>query len=318
MPIPPIAPGDTILLFLTFPFDFRADLPIRAGPAVCLDCTPHDALRCARPGLADFVLPGYNLVSGLVNCCLRKPVSVALPEGTTPSDVLFLSMAALRLTAPIGIEIAGQFELIKGEEGIGSPKLYLLQSAWQPKSGTEYQYSRARIATANRLGDRIIALRDEKRLMSALVLFTQVTLGMTRSLQMATMGLFAALEALFAPQGKHARVLATRTANFLSPVRFPVEIAVWLEHEYISRRNSLAHGIQDILAWRSQAVEPEKLVAFGRLHELVRLAILGFLSLPDEVIHQHSSLTGSYLQHFLEKLGPADGAFIKKQRAWCE
>jgi hypothetical protein len=101
-------------------------------------------------------------------------------------------------------------------------------------------------------------------------------------------------------------------------VEFPVEIASWLEDEYIHRRNSLAHGIQDILAWRWRAVEPEKHVAFGRLHELVRLSVLGFLSLPDEVIQDHSSLTGPRLQGFLDGLGPVDGEFSRRQKAWCE
>jgi hypothetical protein len=313
------APGDVILLFLTFPFDFKTNLPINMGGAVCLDYTPQDVLRYADPpGLADFVLPGYSVVPGLVNCCLRKPGSNALPAGMAVSDGMFLSLAALRLIAPLGIEIAGQFELTHEKERIGSPKLYLLRSPWQPKSENAHKYSATSVRRACRVANRIIALRDAKRLMSAQVLFTQVTLGMTSSLQLATMGLFAALEALFVPKGKIARELAKRTANFLSPVGFPVEITIWLEDEYIYRRNSLAHGIQDILAWRWKAVNPEKHVVFGRLHELVRLSLLGFLSLPDEVIQNHSSLTGPGLQGFLDGLIPVDGEFSRRQKAWCE
>src|SRR5215510_1436911 len=101
---PELATGDIILLFLTFPFDFKTNLPIDVGWAVCLDYTPQDVLRHADPpGLADFVLPGYSVVPGLVNCCLRKPVSNALPEGMAVSDAMFLSLAALRLIAPLGI-----------------------------------------------------------------------------------------------------------------------------------------------------------------------------------------------------------------------
>jgi hypothetical protein len=290
-----------------------------AGPAAYIDYTPQHVLRHADPpGLADFVLPGYSVVPALVNCCLRKPVSNALPEGMAVSDAMFLSLAAMRLIAPLGIEIAGQFELTHEKARIGSPKLYLLRSTWQPKSGGAYKYSATSVRRACRVANRIIALQDAKRLMIAQVLFTQVTLGMTSSLQLATLVLFAALGALFVPKGKSARELAKRTANLLSPVGFPAEIASWLEDEYIHRRNSLVHGIQDILAWHRKAVDPEKHVAFGRLHELVRLSLPGFLSLPDEVIHNHSRLTSPGLQGFLDGLRPVDGEFSRRQKAWCE
>ena len=58
-----LASSDVILLFLAFPFDFKTNLPINMGAAVCLDYTPQDVLRHADPpGLADFVLPGYSVV----------------------------------------------------------------------------------------------------------------------------------------------------------------------------------------------------------------------------------------------------------------
>ena len=121
------------------------------------------------------------------------------------------------------------------------------------------------------------------------------------------------------PRGKIARELAKRTANFLPPVGFPVEITSWLEDEYIHRRNSLAHGIEDILAWRWKAVDPEKHVAFGRLHELVRLSLLGFLSLYRTKLSKIIQVsTGPGLQGFLDGLIPVDGEFSRRQKAWCE
>lgn len=289
MSMPPVGTGDIFLLFLKFPFfGLETDLPIQVGPAVFLDSIPHNVLdRVSRQGVADFVQPGYSLGHGS-NCCLRRPASAALAGGMSASNALFLAAVALRMVAPFGIEIAGEFELTAEGDRIGSPKLYLVRSPWHPGSRSEHRYSGGMIERASQIAHRIVALKDAKRLMSAYVLFSQVTLGMTSSLQMATMALFSALEALFVPRGDHARALANWTANFFSPLAFPVAIAGWLECEYISRRSKLDHGVQDILPWGP--VEPEKLAAFRRLHELVRLAILGFLCLPEEDLQAHSTL----------------------------
>jgi hypothetical protein len=327
MPAPPITPGDIFLLFYSFPFDFGADLPIGIGPAVFLDSTPPQILDEANPaGLADFVLPGYSLPGiGLVQCCLRKPVSMMVPGGMTAPNALFSSLAALRLVAPLGIEIAGQFELSNSPEKISSPSLYNLRSAWQPLSGK--YFTGFLVDTASRVAYRIIEICDEKRIFTAYNLFTQVTVGMVSSLQMAVLGLFAALEALFVPRGNYARTLATRVARFLSSFQFPVELSKWLEQEYIHARSQLIHGVQDIHPSGKQpgqqgqvsvrGLDPAKAVTFGRLHEVVRLSILGFLSLPDQMIKEHSCKSGTHLQNLLEDLKPAEGEFINKQTAWC-
>jgi hypothetical protein len=322
----PITPGDIITLFYTFPFDFEAELPIRIGPAVFLDSTPQQILDKADPSaLADFVLPGYNLPgTGLVQCCLRKPVSITPPEGITALNAMFWSVAALRLVAPLGIEIAGKFEVSNDQE-ISSPSLYNLRSAWQPLSGKFY--SGPLVETASRVAYRIIDIRNEKRLFSAFNLFTQVTIGMVSSLQMAIMGLFAALECLFVPKGNHARTLATRVAGFLSGFMFPVEISEWLEHEYIHGRSKLIHGVPDVHPSGKQLTpanqkaggssDTPKTVAFGRLHELVRLSILGYLCLPNQMIRDHSGKNGTQLQNLIENITPAEGPFVREQTAWC-
>jgi hypothetical protein len=327
MSIPPITSGDIFLLFYTFPFDFEAELPIGIGPAVLLDSTPQQILDEADPAaLADFVLPGYNLPGiGLVQCCLRKPVSITPPEGITALNAIFWSVAGLRLVAPLGIEIAGKFE-VSNNQGISSPNLYNLRSAWQPLSGKFY--SGPLVDTASRIAYRIIGIRNEKRLFTAFNLFTQVTIGMVSSLQMAIMGLFAALECLFVPKGNHARTLATRVAGFLSGFEFPAEMSEWLEHEYIHGRSKLVHGVPDIHPSGTQPTQvgqqnegrrdTTRTVAFGRLHELARLSILGFLSLPDQTIKDHSAANGTRLQGLIENLGRAHGEFIAQQAVWCD
>jgi hypothetical protein len=326
MSIPPITSGDIFLLFYTFPFDFEAELPIGIGPAVLLDSTPQQILDEADPAaLADFVLPGYNLPGiGLVQCCLRKPVSITPPEGITALNAIFWSVAGLRLVAPLGIEIAGKFE-VSNNQGISSPNLYNLRSAWQPLSGKFY--SGPLVDTASRIAYRIIGIRNEKRLFTAFNLFTQVTIGMVSSLQMAIMGLFAALECLFVPKGNHARTLATRVAGFLSGFEFPAEMSEWLEHEYIHGRSKLVHGVPDIHPSGTQPTQvgqknggrsdTTRTVAFGRLHELTRLSILGFLSLPDQTIKDHSGKSGTHLQDLIENLSPPEGQFVAGQTAWC-
>ena len=165
MPTPPITPGDIFLLFYSFPFDFGTELPMDIGPAVVLDRTPQQILDEADPPtLADFVLPGYNLPGiGLVQCCLRKPASVMPPGEMTAANAIFSSLAALRLVAPLGIEIAGQFELSGNPDKISSPTLYNLRSTWQPPSSQYPYYTGALIDTASRVANRILEIRDEKR-----------------------------------------------------------------------------------------------------------------------------------------------------------
>src|SRR5262249_36327257 len=142
------------------------------------------------------------------------------------------------------------------------------------------------------------------------------------------MGLFAALECLFVPKGNHARTLTTRVAGFLSGFEFPAEMSEWLEHEYIHGRSKLVHGVPDIHPSGTQPTQvgqqsegrtdTTRTVAFGRLHEIVRLSILGFFGLPDQMIRDHSSKNGTQLQNLIENLGPPLGEFIAGQTAWSD
>jgi hypothetical protein len=189
-------------------------------------------------------------------------------------------------------------------------------------------YTGSLVDSASQIAYRIIEMRNEKRLFTAFNLFTQVTIGMVSSLQMAVMGLFAALECLFVPKGNYAQTLSTRVSRFLSSFHFPPEISEWLEHEYIQGRSKLMHGVPDIHPSGRQpaqggqrteeGTDTTRTVAFGRLHELVRLSVLGFLCLPDQIIKDHSGRTGTHLQNVIKNLGPAEGRFINGQRAWCD
>ena len=320
MTIPERGPGDTFLLFGEFPYDFDTELPVRAGPGIYLDSTPHDILcRAEPPALADYVLTGYNLNAGFPNSCLRYSSST-VPLGTVqPSSPLFNSIIALRLLAPIAIRVEGQFKLGRDERSIEEPSLYHLTSPWQPDSDARYSGRDVRFAAG--IARRLLHLLDPNygRIASGLLLFSQVTTGQARSFQMAYLALFAALEALFAPKGNKAETLGERTHSFLASIATPTGWSVqdWLTKEYQKGRSQLAHGIQDVVPFGGN-LRLCKQETFGRLHETARLCILGFLSLSDGELQSIGQGSGTSLQNELKALAPASGRFLKYQRMWCD
>ncbi len=316
MPVSSPQRGDSFLLFHELPYDFGEALPLPIGPCVYLGDTPQTLLDSVNPAaLADYVLPGYNLPgSGLVNCCLRCPAEQSQASEPGSSPLFFQSITALRLRAPLPIGVAGQFKLGSNDDLIQEPTLFQVFSPWQPD--TNARYSGADIASANDIAIRLkqVSESDYRRLKSAIVLFAQVTCGHSKSLQMAYLALFAALEALFAPQRNYANTLAYRVGTYLQPFEFPGSLRDWVEEEYRTGRNNLAHGVQEMAPrTKAQGSRPE---AFGRLHEITRLSILGFLSLDDGKLASHSTATGTELRGMLDSLGQAAGGFIEGQRFW--
>jgi hypothetical protein len=309
-------PGDVFLLFHELPYDFDGSLPQTLGVSVYLDNTPQGVLDSVDPSaLADYVLPGYHLPGhGLVSCCLRCPAGQPQQSSPDVSVLFFESLTALRLRAPLSIEVAGQFRLGSNDDLIQEPTLYQVFSPWQPVATA--RYTSADIASANDIVARLreVSLSDYQRLKSAIVLFAQVTCGHSKSLQMAYLALFTALEALFVPRGNYAHTLACRVATFLQTIQFPGSLSDWLEVEYRSGRSNLAHGVQDLVPrTRTQGNRAE---AFGRLHEITRLSILGFLSVDDARLADLSNSTGTGLRNLLDGLGCASGRYIEGQRYW--
>jgi hypothetical protein len=313
-------PGDIFLLFGEFAYDFETDLPIGVGRGIYLDNTPHGVLSGAQPrALADYVLPGYNLNAGSSNSCLRYSSCVALPSNIEPPSLLFNSVIALRLVAPGAIRVEGRFTLGHDGRSVENPSLYHLTSPWQPKLGGYYSAREVRFAAG--IARRLVCLLggDYGRIATAIVLFSQVTTGQVRSFQMAYLGLFSALEALFAPKSKKAEILADRADSFLATMGTPSGWSVrdWLSEEYQKGRSQLAHGIQDVIPWGAK-LRPCNQEAFGRLHEITRLCMLGFISLPDGRLRSIGQASGTTLQNELKSLAPAGGRFLKHQRMWCD
>ena len=311
-------PCDVFLLFDTLPYEFDEELPLTTGPNVYLEDTPIGVLDAVNPpSEADFVLPGYHLGLG-ANCCLRTPVVEIQQPGLGSTDLLFLSVSALRLRKPIVIKIAGGFELGSEENLLKNTMLYNISSSYQPYSNE--RYSGEDIFLSKKISERLMYIVESNysRIISAYVLFSQVTIGFSKSFQMAYLALFSALEALFIPHNGNkatkATSLAQRTANFLSNFDFPESLYDWLKNEYNQGRNKLAHGIQDISPWTG--LREGKKGSFGRLHEITRLCILGFLSLDDMELESLSRLKRTQLQQKLDNLSPATGRFLEGQRMW--
>jgi hypothetical protein len=316
MNIPISKQGDLYLLFHHLTYDFEVDLPLPLGPGVCLDRTPQDWLDSTEKGFADYILPGYNIAGlGLNNCCLRC-FSRSIPEEKLgPENLIFLSLLSLCLHLPLPINIAGQFRLGDNEERITEPKLYELSSPWSINS---YKlYTPSAIAESAAITERLINIERLgcKKLITGVNYFSHVSLGRSNSFQLSHLGLFAALEALFVPSGNKAASLSKRISKFLSNFDFPELMDKWVKDEYINGRHKLAHGIDD--ATFGTKLRPEKYQAFGRLHEITRLSLLGFLSMESENLIELSKGSGNSLQRMLDNLNTAYGKFLMGQKCWA-
>lgn len=314
LPVP--KPGDLFLLFHHLPYNFEEDLPLPIGPDVCLDNTPQIWLDSAEEGLADYLLPGYSLPGmGLNNCCLRCFSRSSPEKKLAPENSIFLSLLCLRLHSPLAIKIGGQFRLGDDDDRILDPTLYELYSPWSINGSIRYTPSA--IAESAAIAERLIVIEQLSlnRLITGLIFFSQVTLGQSTSFQLSHLGLFAALEALFVPSGNKAASLSQRIANFLCNFKFPEPMDKWIKDEYINGRHKLAHGIHD--ATFGTKLRPERYQAFGRLHEITRLSILGFLSMDSEKLKELSKSSGNSLQKALDNLSPASGNFLKAQKCWA-
>jgi hypothetical protein len=199
-PAPPEI-GDVFLLFHELPFDFTEQLPLALGPGVCLDATPWNLLETVKPALADYILPGYHLPGRQNHCCLHS-YEASLPH-FRPATLLFIAITALRLRTPLGIHIAGSFTCGPADNPIAECNLYQMASPWQPQR--DRVYTPTDIRAAADIANRLVEIDDlcYRRITTALVYFSQVTVGLSQSFQLSYLGLFAALEALFVPTGKN-------------------------------------------------------------------------------------------------------------------
>lgn len=253
---------------------------------------------------------------GINNCCLVSRVSESVPQNVTRESFLFTFLAALRLLAPAQISVAGHFIYGSVDEPISYPTLLNMQSTWQPDA--DFRYS----GTQFLLGGELLERMNENltagpnRLKYAIMMFTHVTSGFSLSYQMCVLGLYAVLEALFAPSrsGKnYAKTLGMRLGAFLSSYDNIVWIPDWIEKHYQSDRHSLSHGFWQ-LSPDSHHFNQRK-EEFGIVHEIARLSLLGFLSMDPKEI-RYLDLSSKKLQQALDNIKPASGDFIQGQKMW--
>jgi hypothetical protein len=309
--------GDLVLLFSNLPFDYEADLPLSPTVGVTVASTPHSLLDTPDADhLPCYVLPGTKLPGmDINNCCLVSRESESVPPNVTRESLLFSYLASLRLLAPAPISVAGHFVYGGDAEPISHPTLFNMQSMWQPDAN--YRYSGAEFLRGGRLLDRMngYLTAGPARLKYALMMFTQVTGGFSLSYQMCVLGLYATLEALFAPSGgrNYAKTLGARLGAYLSSYDKGMGICDWIEKHYQAERHSLSHGFWQFSPDSGHFDERKK--DFGKVHEIVRLSLLGFLSMdPKETAF--FNLTGKKLQRALDDLMPASGEFIQGQTMW--
>lgn len=261
--------------------------------------------------LVSFAFPGYHAGLSIPHVCLHSPSTKDSPSGIDRTAVLFKSITALRLHAPIYIEISGQIEI--GErKSIKTATLYDAWSPWWQPDNQAY-YSGRDVRAAGEIATRLLEVSQSGLIPGdAVILFSQVTCGYSVSWQMCYLALFSVLEFLFGPlKGNKAATLANRVEKFLSHFDFPRPLGKWLEGEYIHGRSKFIHAQQDLVTpWREK--EGTRSEAFGGLHEIARLAILGYLSFDDDKLQLLSKSRGNEL----DNLGPATGRFLEGQRFW--
>ena len=122
------------------------------------------------------------------------------------------------------------------------------------------------------------------------------------------------MEALFAPgKGNYGALLGSRVGKYLAKFDIDGSLGKWLRDQYIKERHPLSHGFWQFSPDTNHA--RERNVTFGKIHEIVRLCLLGFLSLDDESL-SFMSLSGKKLQYVLDNLSPANGTFLSGQHMW--
>ena len=325
--------GDVFLFFQQLPYDYHSgNLPIKILENLYFDETPSELLNqeCScyqgdnldylleRVSLVNMVLPCYNLPgTGITHCCLRYSTLKNNQYPNIAASTFFANfITALRLQKPCPIVAGGQFEFGSDDEPINNPRSWNRTSIHNPKDAE--CYSKNDIKVSSNITQDLLEIRqasNERYIESALIYFSKVTQGFSISLQLSYLGLWAALEALFKPNGNKAKTIAKRITTYLSGILDNCEdMEQWLITEYIKRRSEFIHG-SHIAPPSLQNIRIGK-EAFQKLHEVTRLCLLGFLSL--EKCERRQIFQKKGMQKRLDSLACAQGKYLNKQRMYIE
>jgi hypothetical protein len=155
-------------------------------------------------------------------------------------------------------------------------------------------------------------LYESERMKNSISFFSHVTNGLVYLHQFGYIGLFAALEALFPikKSGDYSKKLSEYVSMFLSDKCDPLIISQFIKDEYDKQRNPIAHGKYNYSFYQDSEARNK---SFGFLHEIVRLTILGFLSMDEELLKKLLYTKSTRLKEVMKEIGPAKGNFIDGQ-----
>ncbi len=325
----PYKAGDVFLLFMELPyhFDDSGEPPIKILENLYLDRTPSVLLDPKRFSSSNHRVDSRN--AALINMvlsgvrrhyCLRYENDKINQNHDKIAELFSTFITALRLQKPCLIEVAGRFTFGGDDDPMQDTDLLLcLTSVHNLTDGSFYSQKDIQISsdiTKELL--EILQCGDENRIKSAITYFSQVTQGFSQySFQLSYFGLWAALEAIFKPNGDKAKTLARVITVYLFPgfgsphFSSPQDMERWLKDEYLHGRSELIHGSHIAPPnLRNVTKSPD---AFSKLHEITRLCLLGFLSLEKSKRTQILQQKGKQLQHTLRQ---AKGKYLDQQKMY--
>lgn len=282
-------PGESYLLFDHLPFDYASRLPLPIGSTTDVVRPPFELLDTFDAGEACFLLPQYGLPTEINHCCLRAGRGLRGYEEVQAA--LFGALVRLRLVVPIPYRVEGQFTLGEDLKPTGVFALYHVSapSVGHPKArftATHLTQCRA-IEEPLRLWEAV----GVRRLLAAFALFSQISSGLVQSRQLAFVGLFSVLEAVFCPQGSNkARQLALSTARFLTDVPQSgslgsAGIGPFVEELYTRVRSKIAHtGFSPLGSGHGDGGHAARGESFCTLYEVVRGVVCKLIVSDLEVL----------------------------------
>jgi hypothetical protein len=304
--------------FRTFEFSGRLTSSIEIFEDISIVQTPMLWLKDLKgidAAMMSQALPGFG-VGYIPNVCLHRK-DLGKEERAEKSN-FWIAVAAFRLFSPFAIRVSGELHL--GSNGsLGATLPHERMSPWFPPQGTSHSFTRVDLPLVATIASRFDELLKmdaaAPRIHSASWLFTQITTGTSNSYQLTCLGLFAILEALFDPQGYgKGGTMAARVGAFLSDFQSGWDIESFIAKEYVLTRHYLSHGA--FSPKPNEDLSPQKAEVVGRLHEIVRLSLLGFMGLTDIELQGLFSRSSKKNRTGLAALGKAQGQFLNKQKMW--
>lgn len=273
------------------------DLPCRINDNLSFIDQVEVILDNMYPGEADYVYPGYSIEGFSMNHQHLGLREVGGINDETFNNEFFTFLLALRLYKPVHYSIVSSFKY-----GSDNSLNHFARHKYITPWSLPITISVSDCSMINEILIRVKQILSDKsisRIKNAINIFTHITNGYVNSLQLATSGIFVALESIYKPslgQGNYRSKLAMRIEAFLSNYDFGYHVTSFIEKRYHDTRNEIMHGEYDIVPWNCVPDAERNSVAmstFGLLLETLRLSILNFISLDDNLISSHTQISNN-------------------------